>query len=805
MRKLLPLLALVLAVLACDQPLFQPAATPTPSITPSPTLPPPTATYTPTPLPTPTPTPIPAQRVQSGDHALFNGDWDAALAAYQDALIASSDAEIKAAALLGQGRIYYESGYYPGALDALRAVIDDFSDSPHRAEAYFYLGETYMALTRYVEAADAYLNYWMLRPGVIDAYIAERRGDALFAAGQYSEAQRDYESAISSPRLSTDFALEIKLAHTYAGLGDYATALVMYNDIFNRTGNDYIKAEADYLSGQIYALLGQYDQAYAVYVDAVDNYPLAYYSYLGLVELVNAGYPVDELQRGIVDYNVGEYGVALAAFDRYLAAAPADPAAALYYKGLILRSQMDYEEAVAAWDAIIQGYPSHYFWDDAWEQKGYTQWAYMDQYTAGQETLLGFVTAAPAHARAAEFLFDAAGVAERDGRLEDAAWLWERIPGEYPDSDYVYRALMMAGLAHYRLADYAGAQAVFWRAQSLATTQFDRTGALFWIGKTYAAQGDDATALATWQQTAAMDPTGYYSERSRDLILSRPPFAPPKMFDLGMDREVEIAQAEEWMRQTFALPANADLTVPGTLADDARFQRGQELWRLGLYAEAATEFDALRQEVALDPVSTYRLALFCSDLGLYRQSILAARQVLNLAGMDDAESLTAPSLFSHIRFGTYFSDLVFPAAQEYGFHPLFVWSLMRQESLFEPFITSGADARGLMQIVPATGQDVANRMDWPPNYTADDLTRPLVSVDLGLYYLASLRDAFDGDMLAAMAAYNGGPGNASTWKDLAAGDPDMFVEMIRFDETRRYVMGIYEVYDIYRQLYERNP
>jgi soluble lytic murein transglycosylase len=805
MRKLLPLLALVLAVLACDQPLFQPAATPTPSITPSPTLPPPTATYTPTPLPTPTPTPIPAQRVQSGDHALFNGDWDAALAAYQDALIASSDAEIKAAALLGQGRIYYESGYYPGALDALRAVIDDFSDSPHRAEAYFYLGETYMALTRYVEAADAYLNYWMLRPGVIDAYIAERRGDALFAAGQYSEAQRDYESAISSPRLSTDFALEIKLAHTYAGLGDYATALVMYNDIFNRTGNDYIKAEADYLSGQIYALLGQYDQAYAVYVDAVDNYPLAYYSYLGLVELVNAGYPVDELQRGIVDYNVGEYGVALAAFDRYLAAAPADPAAALYYKGLILRSQMDYEEAVAAWDAIIQGYPSHYFWDDAWEQKGYTQWAYMDQYTAGQETLLGFVTAAPAHARAAEFLFDAAGVAERDGRLEDAAWLWERIPGEYPDSDYVYRALMMAGLAHYRLADYAGAQAVFWRAQSLATTQFDRTGALFWIGKTYAAQGDDATALATWQQTAAMDPTGYYSERSRDLILSRPPFAPPKMFDLGMDREVEIAQAEEWMRQTFALPANADLTVPGTLADDARFQRGQELWRLGLYAEAATEFDALRQEVALDPVSTYRLALFCSDLGLYRQSILAARQVLNLAGMDDAESLSAPLLFSHIRFGTYFSDLVFPAAQEYGFHPLFVWSLMRQESLFEPFITSGADARGLMQIVPATGQDVANRMDWPTNYTADDLTRPLVSVDLGLYYLASLRDAFDGDMLAAMAAYNGGPGNASTWKDLAAGDPDMFVEMIRFDETRRYVMGIYEVYDIYRQLYERNP
>lgn len=802
------LVVLALSILACALPALpglQSGPTATPSITPSPTLPPPTATCTPTPLPTATPTPIPAQRIANGDQALFNGDWDTALSAYTDALNASGEVELRAAALLGQGRAYYGSGYYPGALNALRTLVESYPDSSDAPDAWFLLGETYLALTRYSEAADAYLNYWTNRSGVIDVYVAERRADAEFAAGLYSNALLDYQAAVNSPRLPTDFTLELKLAHTYALVGDYATAIIMYNDIYSRTGNDYLKAQVDYMLGQTYITMGDTNQAYSAYLDAVNSYPLAYYSYLGLVELVNAGYPVDELQRGLVDYNAGQYSVALAAFDRYLAASPQDPATALYYKGLVLRVQTDYENALAQWDAVIQGYSSSPLWDEAWEQKGYTQWAYMDQYPAGQQTLLDFVTASPGHPRAAEFLFDAARVAERDKRLEEAAQLYERIPVEYPNSDYVYQALMLAALVRYRLADYAGAQAVFWRAQSLAIDAAQRAGALYWIGKTYAAQGDDATALATWQQTTVIDPSGYYSERAMDVIMNRPPFAPPQVYDLGQDRAGEIAQAEAWMRMTFSLPSNADLSVPGDLGSDERFLRGQELWRLGLYTQAANEFDALRQDVAQDPVSTYRLMLYFADHQLYRGAILSARQVLNLAGMDDAASLTAPALFNHIRFGSYFSDLVFPLGQEYGFHPLFVWSVMRQESFFEPFAVSPAGASGLMQIMPATGADVANRMGWPENYSDIDLMRPLVSLNMGLFYLSDLRDAFNGDLLAALAAYNGGPGNASAWKDTAGGDPDMFVEMIRYDETRRYVMSIYEVFDIYRQIYGRNP
>jgi soluble lytic murein transglycosylase len=209
--------------------------------------------------------------------------------------------------------------------------------------------------------------------------------------------------------------------------------------------------------------------------------------------------------------------------------------------------------------------------------------------------------------------------------------------------------------------------------------------------------------------------------------------------------------------------------------------------------------------LASDAEGSYRLAGYLADLGLYRSATLAARQVLDLAGMDDAGTLNAPMYFNRLRFGTYFSELVIPIAEEYDFHPLFVFSLIRQESLFESFVSSSAQAGGLMQIVPATGQDIADRLGWPEEYTDADRFRPLVNVRFGVDYLADQVKAFGGDLFAALAAYNGGPGNAAQWQKLAGGDPDVFVEVIRFAETRNYVRGIYEIFSLYRRLYDRSP
>jgi soluble lytic murein transglycosylase len=764
-----------------------------------------TPTATITPMPTPTATPEPAARVANGDQALFLGDYQSAREAFQAAFNDTQDAEIQAAAQLGLGRVHYYEGDYPNALDILRAMLDTYPGSSHQADAYYFLGRIYDALTRYEEAAAAYRAYRGLRPGVLDAYISELSGDAMFTAGEYSAAVADYQVAAQSERLSLDFSLEFKLADVYNILGDPATAIIVYDDIYNRSSNDAIKARADYRKGLAYAGMGDYESANIAYIDAVSNYPLAYDSYLALIELVNAGYVVDELQRGIVDYNAGEYGVSLAAFDRYLKAEPAFPATAHYYQGLIYRDTGAIDAAIEQWEIIIQNYPEQTPYDDAWEEKGYTQWAYLDDYLAAADTFAGFVQAAPAHPRAAEFLFNAGRVAERGGELELSARLWERIPGEYPASEYIFRALFLAGISRYRMGDISTSQNVFMQAQALALSAEERSAALLWIGKTHSALGNAEAARLSWEQTAAMDPTGYYSERARDLILGREPFTPPVMVDLGVDLIAERSEAERWLRETFSIAGEADLSGLGYMGSDVRILRGLEFWRLGEYERARYEFEDLRQSVTSDATDTYRLMNFFHELGLYRSAILASRQVLTLAGMDDAATLSAPALFNHIRFGTYYAGLVIPAAQEKGFHPLFVWSTMRQESLFEGFISSSAGARGLMQIIPSTGQEIYERSGYPQNYQSADLYRPVVSIRMGLEYLHTQHERFAGDLYAVLAAYNGGPGNATVWKELAGDDQDLFVEVIRLDEPRSYVQRISEIFAIYRRLYGRAP
>ena len=297
---------------------------------------------------------------------------------------------------------------------------------------------------------------------------------------------------------------------------------------------------------------------------------------------MNAGYAVDELQRGMVDYYAGEYGVALGAIDRYLANSPADPAAAYYYRGLILRATDEYYLALEQWNLVMQGYPESPLWDEAWEQKAYTQWAYLDDYDGARQTLLDFVAAAPVHSRAGEFLFDAAQVAERANNLDEAAVLWRRLGFDYVTTEWAPRGFYLAGITDYRRGDFPTALDDFNRALANATAVEDKAAAMLWIGKTQQALGDPAAAQAVWQQAADLDPTGYYSERARELKAGKAPFETPANFDLGRDLAAERAEAEAWMRSTFGLAAEVDLSSPGELLNDPKIPKGRGVLAAGL-------------------------------------------------------------------------------------------------------------------------------------------------------------------------------------------------------------------------------
>ena len=774
-------------------------------------LPPPSATPAPTqlptntPLPTATPTPLPYARIEMGDRAIFLGDWDSALVEFQQALDTSPDGEVQFAARLGIARTHFLAGDLITAQEQLEALTSTDSDLPQLSEAHFVLAQVYEAQEDYPAAAESYAKYLELHPGVIESHVNELRGDALSAAGDHLGAIAAYQAALAAPRLNSSLDIEFKMARAYEFSGDLATALVAYQDLYSRTANDYMRAQLDYLIGQAYLSMGETELAQAAYLDAVMNYPLAYDSYLALVDLVDAGVEIDELQRGLVDYYAGQHAVAIAAFDRYILAGSADIATALYYKGLSQSALGDHQGAMETWDEIMQSHPDAEVWDDAWEQTAEVLWFQLGEYQQATQVLLDFVDQFPTHARAADFLFQAARIAERGDDLDQAANIWADIGSEYPGSELAEEAMHLAGITRYRLADYLAAEEIFQKLLAFSMDFDVRSAAYFWMGKARSAMGQEEAAITALEQAVLVDPTGYYSERAGDLLAGIDPFTAPLEYDLAIDIEAEKQEAEEWMRTIFAIPEETDLSSPGPLVGDARFQRGNEFWRLGLFEAARDEFEGLRLSLETDPANSYRLANHLLEKGLYRTAIFAARQVLTQAGMDDAETMSAPVYFNHIRFGPYYRELVMPASEIYNFHPLFLFSVMRQESLFEGFVRSAAGARGLMQIIPSTGQEIAANADWPPDYTDEDLYRPIVSVNLGSDYLNRQRGFMSGDLYGALAAYNGGPGNAMTWKNLVPPDPDLYVEVIRFEETREYIKGIYEIFNIYKRLYDRTP
>jgi soluble lytic murein transglycosylase len=798
--KIALLFGLILALAACTMPQPTPHAEEIPPAQPLPTSSLTETSPAPTSTSSPTATPFPALRVSNGEKAIFLGDYARAREEFRLSL-GSNDPDTRAAALWGLGKTEFLSQNHRATLDNLRALTQNHPDHELAAYGWFLLGETYFLLERYNEADQSYLNYLRLRPGLLDHYVQTRRGNALRASSKPLEAIEAYQAAIEAGT-NDPIPLQLQIAQAYTASGNPQTALILYDEIEAATSNDYVKAQVYLLAGQAYMRMGDSAAAYEKWQFTVNNYPLAYDSYSALVALVNAGIPVNEFNRGLVNYFVGQYPLALAAFDRYILADPSHDGSVLHYKALTLRELGRHTEAIAIWDEYIRAYPSNRFWATAWEQKGFTQWAYLNNHAEGAKTFEDFVGFVPGSPFAVSYLMSAARIHERGGNLERAAEVWETVALQYSSDPEASNALFQAGIAHYRRGDFERAQDNFQRAQILAVEDLERTRAQFWVGKAMKAQGDTQGAVIAWQSAQAIMPNGYYSLRARDMLLNREPFTSLTTYNFEYNLASERQEAISWMQVRFDLPPESDLSGPGELSNDPRFQRGLEFWQMGLYDQSRLEFEELRLSILDAPLASFQLGNYLLDIGMYRPGITALRQVLTLAGLSDqAASLSAPAYFNYARYGLHYQELIFPAAEDYNFDPLFVTSLIRQESLFEGFARSSAGARGLMQIMPATGADIATQMGWPPEYDNEMLYNPQISVRMGTFYLNNTRRFLDGNLYATLAGYNAGPGNAAIWKNLAGDDPDLLLEIIRFQETRNYIRGIYEIYNVYRSLY----
>lgn len=152
-----------------------------------------------------------------------------------------------------------------------------------------------------------------------------------------------------------------------------------------------------------------------------------------------------------------------------------------------------------------------------------------------------------------------------------------------------------------------------------------------------------------------------------------------------------------------------------------------------------------------------------------------------------------------LRFPVSYADKILENSIKHKLNPAIIFGLVRRESAFNEKAYSPVGARGLMQIMPGTGRQIARNLNerWRGN---NSLYNPVTNIRYGAYYYQKLLKRFDGHYAIALAAYNAGPQRVKKWlpKDQAM-PADIWIETIPFKETREYVSNVLAYTLIYQQ------
>ena len=231
----------------------------------------------------------------------------------------------------------------------------------------------------------------------------------------------------------------------------------------------------------------------------------------------------------------------------------------------------------------------------------------------------------------------------------------------------------------------------------------------------------------------------------------------------------------------------------------AEAARVEELYAAG-YGERARDaaLAAARRGLPDDPAFEAMRAWLLADDNKAVQAIQALRRAAPFHTSAAGEAL--PDAWWRILYPLRFEERILERSEQWDLDPYWVASLIRQESVFVPRTRSPVGARGLMQVMPATGRALA-RLEGV-SYRTSRLYDPGVSIRFGTRYLRQLLDRFASRPELALAGYNAGPHRVRDWTDMNMKIPaEVFIEEIPFTETRNYVKLILRNEKIYRRLY----
>lgn len=703
--------------------------------------------------PTPTPPPpavSPVPRDVSVDLVLANrlyiaGETDRALEIYY-AAVARGSAVDRQAAIWQVSRIQYERGEHSTASQNARAFLGTTPGPEQQRQALLLLGYSEAAQGRNESAMDAF-----------QAYVETGGPAAPYAGLQLAE--------IAARRGDSDDAIELATAAMVADLPRAAgTAGLFALARYQEAADDRTAALASYeelaADGEL-----QSDRAEALWnLAAVAR------------ELRDEVREQEALHDLIVSYPWHDR--ALEALNSAAPATAADRAYVLFRHRANEDATAAYQALVTDADLVVSG-ESHYYLGILAERAGDPGQA-LNEYSAAIAALSGTSSSLLGDAH-----WDRGLVFESTGRLSDAAQDFAIIAELAPGHARAAEGLFRAGLIRYRQGLLAET-VTLWNRYMQVASESDTPRAEFWLAQALASQGDFFGQAQHLEAASEAGPLTYYGLRARaildqEVLLEEPPavnVSPP-----------DWAALEEWLAASYG---PEDPLEWQTFTASASWRRGLELLNAALFSIASNEIAPLA-DAAPSPWVRYRIARAMYEAGRIR---LAARAVEPLA----AAGANSPPELQTLVYPARFSAQANAAAAVEQVSPFLLLALVRQESFFDESAVSSAGALGLTQVIPATAADIAADLG-DADFKEGDLLHPEISLRFGAHYLAAQIEGFGGNLHAALAAYNGGPGNAGRWADASGGDPDLLLESIDFPETRLYVEVVLRNYALYRYTY----
>jgi soluble lytic murein transglycosylase len=496
----------------------------------------------------------------------------------------------------------------------------------------------------------------------------------------------------------------------------------------------------------------------------------------------------------------------------------ADPKARLR-RAALLADKKHYKEAIAELEAMTNLPPDQAIERDF--QLGMARFGTRRQYGAAAEVLLAVEPKLKGD-RAAFAAFHGGRAQARSGHEDDAIATNLRIVREYPGSRWAVEAQFVVGWLEFNRGRYAdaipalqttldkysksayGNDAAWFLAmahhllgqpdQALAAlADYARLSgsdpdaaprASYWRGRFLLAKGNQAEAKSLWRELVERQPLSYYGLLARARLKA-----------LGA-------------KLTFQLPKDTSKPIkvpPKVLKRDPSLLRADELAEAGLVVDAGVELqraeDALEQRLGRDQALAVLLERYPRWQAYrrgYQLAEIRAKQALELAPVGPAK------LVWEAAYPRAWREMVEKDSKPAKTPPLFVYTIMQKETAFAPQLTSYADARGLLQLLPALGSELAAKLKI--RFYPDELYRPEVNVRLGALHLGELVNMFRGQIFLAAGAYNGGIRGMTRWLDQNGHRPlDEFVELVGFRQSREYIKKAVSIYARYQYLYTGKP